>query len=151
MVVFDIFTSSSPEHHLVANMYIAHRPHSLGPIGSVWPILWGRSDYWNLAIQTTLTCMYFQMACHDYTNKLSYTMGTRMRDCTNTASDKIRFGGNTSPPKPSREKAAKQQMSSSKKQTSGHLRKSLSNKHSRVTKVENEDKNYLAHGTGIPR
>lgn len=74
-------------------------------------------------------------------------MATRMRDCTNTSREDNRFADTTTPPKASREKAAKQQIQNCKK----HHRKSLSNKHSRVTKVDNDDKNYLAHGTGIPR
>ena len=78
-------------------------------------------------------------------------MATRLRNSSNTAGNEIHRDGRTSPPEASRRKVTEQQVPNCKKETSGHTKKSLLNKHIRVTKIDNEDKNYLAHGTGIPR
>ena len=79
-------------------------------------------------------------------------MATKKREGAPIARENRCFGSTRTEPKTiHREMPLKRNMKTCKKQASGQQRKAVSNKHSRPTKVNSEDKDYLAHGTGIPR
>ena len=96
------------------------------------------------------------MACHDYTNKVSYTMArfAAAVSASVAASTNTTTKTSTSPPKPPKATVMK-----TRSKTQGHKKASgtstgsrtAATKPPRVPKANIEDKDYLAHGTGIPR
>ena len=82
------------------------------------------------------------MACHDYTNKVSYFKPPAKVEVSSSSSNSRRgpAGSQKTAVKPSRQVSG----------LSGGQRK-LNNSTRKTTRAYQEDSDYLAHGTGIPR
>jgi hypothetical protein len=98
-----------------------------------------------------------QMACHDYTNKLSYTMATMKMLSTAAAAAAVGHSNRSVATgirtiKPTKVTVAKKTVAVKRcAGGGGGCGGGGGNRAARIPKSESEDKDYLAHGTGIPR